>query len=335
MSARRLAQAQPESFTFSKESEKLVTFWMNKYPDGKKASAVIPMLWIAQKQEGWVSEPAIQLIANRLGMPRIRVYEVATFYTQFNLAPVGEHFIQVCGTTPCWLRGAGDIKKICESKIGPKGRVSNNGKLSWNEVECLGACANAPMVQISNVDGDFYYEDLTEENFGALVDKLNNGETVAPGPQSARRASEPAGELTSLTDDALYDGSRAKAISLPNAANAPAKKPKGTKPAPSVTKTPAKSKAKPKPISQAAAAGAEKEPKLLKKAKGKADDLKTLSGVGPKLEALLNSMGVFHFAQIADWGAEEIAWVDARLKFKGRIEREGWVEQAKILVEGK
>ena len=191
---------------------------MNKYPEGKKASAVIPMLWIAQKQEGWVSEPAIMEIAGRLNMPRIRVYEVATFYTQFNLAPVGEHFIQVCGTTPCWLRGAGEIKKVCESKIGPKGRVSSNGKLSWNEVECLGACSNAPMVQISNADGDFYYEDLTEESFGAMVDALDRGEKVEPGPQSERRASEPAGELSSLTEAALYDGSKAKKIKLPNAA---------------------------------------------------------------------------------------------------------------------
>lgn len=344
MSVRRLASQQPDSFAFSKESEKLVTFWMNKYPDGKKASAVIPMLWIAQKQEGWVSEPAIQLIANRLGMPRIRVYEVATFYTQFNLAPVGEHFIQVCGTTPCWLRGAGDIKKVCESKIGPKGHVTANGKLSWNEVECLGACANAPMVQISNADGDFYYEDLTEESFGTLVDKLNKGEAVEPGPQSARQASEPAGELTSLTDASLYDGSKAKKIKLPNSGGS-TDKPTAE---PSRFDPPAKSKAKPKtkvdrtPKTEPKPSDKKpenievgSEPNLLKAPLGDADDLKVLKGVGPKLEKTLNDLGVYHFSQIADWGPDEIAWVDQRLRFKGRIQREGWIEQAKTLMEAK
>lgn len=216
MSVRHLALEQPDSFAFSKESEKLVTFWMNKYPEARKASAVIPMLWIAQKQEGWVSEPAIQHVAERLNMPRIRVYEVATFYTQFNLAPVGEHFIQVCGTTPCWLRGAGEIKAVCEAKIGPKGHVRADGKLSWNEVECLGACANAPMVQISNTAGDDYYEDLTAESFTALIEKLERGEKVEPGPQSERHASEPAGDPVTLTDPALYDGSQAKKLTLPN-----------------------------------------------------------------------------------------------------------------------
>jgi len=335
MSVRRLATVQPESFSFSKESEKLVTFWMNKYPDNKKASAVIPLLWIAQKQEGWVSEPAIQLIANRLNMPRIRVYEVATFYTQFNLAPVGEHFIQVCGTTPCWLRGAGDIKSVCEKKIGPKGTVRADGKLSWNEVECLGACANAPMVQISNTAGDYYYEDLTVESFTALIEKLERGEKVEPGPQSDRKTSEPAGEPATLTDAALFDGSKAKKISLPNAVSKSGSKPEAPKAAPSAAKPPAKSKARPKPVAPVASAGQEREPRLLKAADGQPDDLKRLSGVGPKLEQLLNSLGVFHFSQIAEWGEDEIAWVDARLKFKGRIEREGWVEQAKALAEAK
>ncbi|MCW5723760.1 MAG: NADH-quinone oxidoreductase subunit NuoE [Maricaulaceae bacterium] len=240
MSVRRLHAEQPESFAFSKDSEKLVKFWLGKYPKGREASAVIPLLWIAQKQEGWVSEPAIRHVADRLGMPHIRVLEVATFYTQFNLAPAGEHLIQVCGTTPCWLRGAGELKKVCESRIGPKGQVSADGKFSWVEVECLGACANAPMVQISNRHGDDYYEDLTAESLNAILDVLARGETPAPGPQSDRKTSEPAGEAVTLTDKSLYDGSRAKPVKLPHAASPAAEAAPVKKARPSAKKAPAK-----------------------------------------------------------------------------------------------
>ncbi|MAB70187.1 MAG: NADH-quinone oxidoreductase subunit E, partial [Oceanicaulis sp.] len=144
MSARRIAAEQPESFAFNEKSEAKVKFWLAKYPEERKASAVIPLLWIAQKQDNWVSEPAMREIAARCGMPYIRVYEVATFYTMFNLEQTGKHLIQVCGTTPCWLRGADDLKAVCEKKIGKKGRehVSSDGMLAWEEVECLGACAN-------------------------------------------------------------------------------------------------------------------------------------------------------------------------------------------------
>ncbi|WP_421791503.1 NADH-quinone oxidoreductase subunit NuoE [Hyphobacterium sp.] len=321
MSARKLSLEQPESFSFSKESEKEIKFWLNKYPDVKKASAVIPMLWIAQKQDGWVSEPAMRAIADRLGMPKIRVMEVATFYTMFNLEPAGEHLIQVCGTTPCWLRGADDIKKACLDKIGPKGTVSADGKFSWMEVECLGACANAPMVQISNATSDHYFEDLTGESMAAILDDLATGKSPKPGSQTGRSCSEAEGGSIALTDKSLYDGSLAKPIKLPNAANDTGKKPvpaKTTKP------TPAKAV-------KAAAPAEGKAPKLLKKAEGKPDDLKQISGVGPKLEGLLHELGVFHFHQIASWTADEIAWVDDRLKFKGRIERDGWIEQAKKL----
>lgn len=219
MSARKIALDQPESFSFSKDSEKEIKFWLSKYPESKKASAVIPMLWIAQKQDGWVSEPAMREIADRLGMPKIRVIEVATFYTMFNLAPAGEHLIQLCGTTPCWLRGADDLKKACADKIGPKGQVSADGKLSWMEVECLGACANAPMVQISNAAGDHYYEDLTGETMGQIIDDLVAGKMPKPGSQIGRSCSEAEGGSMALTDGALYDGSLGKKIKLPNAAN--------------------------------------------------------------------------------------------------------------------
>ncbi len=219
MSVRRLAEEQPESFAFSKDSEAKVKFWLNKYPGDRKASAVIPLLWIAQKQENWVSEPAMREIAARCEMPYIRVYEVATFYTMFNLAPTGQHLIQVCGTTPCWLRGADALKAVCEKKIGPKGRahVSADGKLAWEEVECLGACANAPMVQVSNTEGDLYYEDLTPEALEGMLDDLVAGKAIKDGPISGRKASEPTGaKHPVLKDEALFDGSRAAPAALPN-----------------------------------------------------------------------------------------------------------------------
>jgi NADH-quinone oxidoreductase subunit E len=228
MSVRRLATAeqQPESFTFSKESEKKIAFWMNKYPEDRKASAVIPLLWLAQKQEGWVSEPALRDIAARCEMPYIRVYEVATFYTMFNLEPVGQHLIQVCGTTPCWLRGADDLKAVCEKRIGKKGRgnVSADGKFSWEEVECLGACSNAPMVQIANKDGDFYYEDLTAEALERILDDLAAGKPVEMGPVTGRKCSEPTeADVAVLASAELYDGSRARPLPyLPNTPEAKA-----------------------------------------------------------------------------------------------------------------
>jgi len=215
MSVRRLAKEQPESFAFNKKSEDEIKFWLAKYPEEKKASAVIPMLWIAQKQDGWVCEPAIREIADRLGMPYIRVYEVATFYTMFNLAPVGEHLIQVCGTTPCMLRGSDELISVCKKRIGKQHEISEDGKFTWVEVECMGACANAPMIQLANKDGDHYIEDLDAESFEKLLDDLAAGKKVKYGPQSERNASEPHGTKV-LTDESLYDGSRAKPVTLPN-----------------------------------------------------------------------------------------------------------------------
>jgi len=226
MSVRRLAKIQPESFAFNEDSEAKIAFWMKKYPEERKASAVIPLLWIAQKQDGWVSEPAMREIAARCAMPYIRVYEVATFYTMFNLEPVGQHLIQVCGTTPCWLRGADGLKAVCETRIGPKGRghLSAGGTFSWEEVECLGACSNAPMVQISNADGDYYYEDLTPEALEAILDDLAAGKPVETGPVTRRHCSEPTeAKVKVLEDAALFDGSRAKSITLPHSTRAAAK----------------------------------------------------------------------------------------------------------------
>ncbi len=228
MSARRLAKEQPDSFVLSAASKKEIARWIKKYPKGRQRSALIPALWIVQKQaDGWLPAPALEAVALHLDMAYIRVYEVATFYTMFNLAPVGEHHIQLCGTTPCWLRGAGDLKKVCESKIGPKGSVSEDGKLSWIEVECLGACANAPMVQISNSSGDDYYEDLDTENFGGLLDDLAAGRKVSAGPQSARHTSEPITGAATLNAKGFYN--KVKKKKLPNTAKKPTKKKAGAK----------------------------------------------------------------------------------------------------------
>ncbi len=217
MAHRRLSPDQPDSFAFAPERKGEVKFWLDKYPADRKRSAVIPLLWVAQKQEGWVSEPAMREIAQLLETPYIRVMEVATFYTMFNLAPVGRYFVQLCGTTPCMLRGSEDLKKVCRARIGDQNHVTEDGLFSWLEVECLGACCNAPMVQISTTTSDHYYEDLTPESFEALLDGLAEGRDVAPGPQSDRVSSEPAGGATSLTDPSLYDGSRAQPLAaIPN-----------------------------------------------------------------------------------------------------------------------
>ncbi|MFO1019005.1 MAG: NADH-quinone oxidoreductase subunit NuoE [Hyphomonadaceae bacterium] len=211
MSVRRLAAEQPDSFAFKSETMEQVRWWMAKYPPERKQSAVIPILWLVQKQEGWVSEPAIQEIAKLLAMPTIRVLEVATFYTMFHLAPVGKHHFQLCGTTPCMLRGAEDLKKVCKSRIGEKHAVSADGLFSWEEVECVGACVNAPVIAID----DYYHEDLTPDALEALMDKLARGEKITPGSAIGRDASAPEGGAKTLTDPALYDGSLGRPITLP------------------------------------------------------------------------------------------------------------------------
>ena len=207
MSVRRLAPAevQPASFAFSPENEAWAQDLLTHYPAGKQASAVIPFLMRAQDQEGWVSKAAIETIADRLGMKHIRVLEVATFYTQFQLGPVGTAaHVQVCGTTPCMLRGSDEIIKICKNRIAEhQHELSADGKFSWEEVECLGACVNAPMVAVFHDT----YEDLTGETFNAVLDAFARGETPKPGPQIGRVGSEAEGGATTLTDPGLYDGS--------------------------------------------------------------------------------------------------------------------------------
>ena len=213
MSVRRLSPIQPDSFAFKPETLKEVKRWMANYPPGKQQSAVIPLLWLVQKQEGWVSEPAIRVVAETLGMPVIRVLENATFYTMFMLEPVGTHaLVQICGTTPCQLRGAEDIIAVCKKKIGPRDHRSADGKFYWQEVECMGACSNAPMAAIN----DYYYEDLTPESFETLLDEFAAGKPREPGSVIGRQNAAPAGGPTTLTDPSLYDGSAAKKIKIPN-----------------------------------------------------------------------------------------------------------------------
>ncbi|MBL6426202.1 MAG: NADH-quinone oxidoreductase subunit E [Maritimibacter sp.] len=195
---RRLHHEQPASFAFTPDNQAWAEAQMTKYPEGRQASAIIPLLWRAQEQEGWLTKPAIEGVADMLGMEYIRALEVATFYFMFQLQPVGSvaHF-QICGTTSCMIMGAEDLIAVCKEKIAPNPHeLSADGKFSWEEVECLGSCANAPMAQI----GKDYYEDLTTESFGDLIDRMGAGEVPVPGPQNGRYASEPAGGLTSLKD---------------------------------------------------------------------------------------------------------------------------------------
>lgn len=214
MSVRRLAETQPESFAFSEASLEQARWWIDKFPTGRQQSAVIPLLWLVQKQEGWVPEPALRVVAEMLDMPIIRVFENVTFYTMFQLSPVGTTaHIQLCGTTPCMLRGAGELRQVLEKVIGPVGHRSRDGRFSWEEVECMGACANAPMVAIN----DAYFEDLTAKDLATVIGALATGETPETGSYGGRQGCEPQGGPLTLTDPELYDGSRARPLGrLPN-----------------------------------------------------------------------------------------------------------------------
>lgn len=208
MSVRRLApkEVQPESFVFTDANLAWAERTIAKFPPGRQASAVIPLLMRAQEQAGgWVSEPAMRYVGDMLGMAPIRVYEVATFYTQFQLQPVGRKaHIQVCGTTPCMLRGAEDLMKVCKRRINEEPfHLSENGDFSWEEVECAGTCVNAPMVQVWKD----VYEDLTPEDLDKILDAFERGEKPAAGPQNGRFTSAPAGGLRVLTSPELFDGS--------------------------------------------------------------------------------------------------------------------------------
>lgn len=420
MSVRRLADAsvQPASFAFNEANAAAAQQWIAKYPKGREQSAIIPLLMIAQEQEGWVTKAAIETISDMLGMPRIRGLEVATFYTQYQLNPVGTRaHIQVCGTTPCMLRGSEALMDVCRSKIHhDQFHTNDNGTLSWEEVECLGACVNAPMVMIFKDT----FEDLTPERLAEIIDlyEAGKGAEVKPGPQNGRTGSEPATGLTTLKSEkailkstrdkeakAAAKAARQAAAAAPAAASAavvsqapaappsapvgPSKsgKPKTdapeTSPAlrtPSPVKvSPATEKAAsvraprhsaananqaspeveavskprsgPKPKAEPASAFKSPEAKqpATKTAKpsledknrpagiarpATVDDLKLISGVGPKIEGVLHSLGIYTFAQVSAWRKAEREWVDGYLNFRGRIERDDWVKQAKALAKG-
>jgi NADH-quinone oxidoreductase subunit E len=290
----------------------------------------------------------MRAVADKLGMAYIRVYEVVTFYTMFNMSPVGEHFVQLCGTTPCWLRGSDDLKAVMQRRIGPQNTITADGKLSWLEVECLGACANAPMVQISNADGDSYYEDLTAESFDALLDKLVAGETPDYGPQNDRHTSEPLGGPQALMTDTIFDQER-KLKALPNAGKKAAithhaADPKGNRATKSGRKNKPKSEtvpkaARPPKSSEAKSPGSKPKPTAKPKVlytdgptDGTPDDLKKIKGIGPKFEGDLNAKGIYYFRQIGAWKAADIKMVEGVIdSFPGRIKRDEWVKQGKAL----
>ncbi|MGI6852607.1 NADH-quinone oxidoreductase subunit E [Mesorhizobium sp. 1B3] len=407
MSVRRLAEpaVQPATFAFDEAFSAQVKTWIKKYPEGREQSAVIPLLMLAQEQEGWVTKAAIEHVADMLGMPYIRVLEVATFYTQFQLKPVGTRaHVQVCGTTPCMLRGSEALMDVCRSKIHHDQFHTNaDGTLSWEEVECLGACVNAPMVMIFKDT----YEDLTPERLAEIIDEFEagRGDSVSTGPQNGRFLSAPLSGLTSLSDEkAVLKTTRAKEAKAapagaavanaegPVAPSKPAKpktdaletnpavkSPSPAKVAPAAEKAASVraprysangankaseavekvSKQRKGPLQKAEPAAAYKAPERLtgqpigadakKPAKPAlddknrpagiekptvVDDLKLISGVGSKIEETLHSLGIFTFAQVASWKKAERAWVDSYLNFKGRIERDDWVKQAKALAKG-
>ena len=187
---------QPATFSFTEQNMAKARDLIARYPPNRQASAALPLLDLAQRQhDGWLPRAAMDYVAGLLEMPRIRVYEVATFYTMYNLAPVGRHLLQVCTTTPCWLQGCDEIVAACKRRLGIGfGETTEDGKFTLREVECLGACVNAPMMQI----GDDYYEDLDAASTEAILDALARGERPRPGPQNGRHTSEPEGGPTTL-----------------------------------------------------------------------------------------------------------------------------------------
>ncbi|WP_422050951.1 NADH-quinone oxidoreductase subunit NuoE [Shimia sp.] len=355
---RRLYHEQPESFAFTAANQTWAEAQITKYPDGRQASAVIPLLWRAQEQEGWLTKPAIEAVADMLGMAYMRVLEVASFYFMFQLQPVGSvAHIQICGTTSCMICGAEDLIAVCKEKIAAKPHeLSADGKFSWEEVECLGACTNAPMAQI----GKDYFEDLTAEGFAQMLDDMAAGNVPTPGPQNGRYAAEPLSGLTSLKD---YDSGQTQynasvqlatdigdSIKRIDGTEVPILTPwvgkdgvvagraaEGQPPKPAPTPKPAAKQAEEAKKADQKAEKKASKPKAKAKKPAKADaadDLKQLKGVGPALEKKLHDAGVTTFAQIAGWSADDIAEMDDKLSFKGRIDRDGWVEQAKLLAEG-
>ena len=198
MSIKKVAKEQPETFEFNEKSLEISKKIISNYPEGKQQSAVMALLYIAQRQNNnWIPLSAMKYIARYLDMPYIKVYEVATFYSMYNLAPVGEYFFQVCTTTPCMLRGAYKLVDVCKNKISKnESEISKDGKISWIEVECLGACVNAPMMQIN----DDYYEDLDEAKLDKIISNIKQGKKIEPGSYRGRKSAEPENNRSTLMD---------------------------------------------------------------------------------------------------------------------------------------
>ena len=319
---RRLHPNQPDSFAFTDANQAWAEAQMTKFPEGRQASAIIPLLWRAQEQEGWLTRPAIERVAEMLDMAYMRALEVASFYFMFQLQPVGgvAHF-QICGTTTCMICGAEDLVGVCREKIAAKPHeISSDGKFSWEEVECLGACANAPMAQV----GKDYYEDLTAVRLGEIIDEMAAGEIPAPGPQNGRFAAEPLAGLTSLTAHAAGREVLNASVGLASTQADTLKRIDGTE-LPLIMPW-LNSDDRGSALDPSASA----RPTTLAKARdGGPDKLTKIKGIGPKLQELLFSMGFFHFDQIASWDKSQVAWVDENLDgFKGRASRDDWVAQA-------
>ncbi|GAB5469041.1 MAG: hypothetical protein Kilf2KO_20710 [Rhodospirillales bacterium] len=319
MSQTSYRPAEAGDFVFSDENEATARRIIARYPEDRQRSAVIPLLEIAQRQnDGWLSGEAIEFVAKRLGMAPIRVHEVASFYTMFNKKPVGRYLLQVCRTTPCWLRGSDNltdtIRKVCDIEIGG---TSADGLFTLVEVECLGACCNAPMVQIN----DDYYEDLTAESMASLLEDLKAGRSPKVGSQVGRVASARVDGPHTLTEVPPPAGGGILRADPPEEAVA-------EEPAPAPA--PAEPPADATPEEKADAVGT--RPVGLEAPRGgKADDLKTIKGIGPANEENLHGLGIYHFDQVAGWSEAEAAWVGSFLSFPGRIEREEWIAQAKAL----
>ncbi len=346
MSVRRLAEdtVQPGEFKFNPANANWAKEKIKDFPKGREASAVIPLLMRAQEQDGWVTRASIEHMADMLNMPYIRVLEVATFYTQFQLKPVGtKAHIQVCGTTPCMLRGSDDLMKVCKNKINKEPFKTNEaGTLSWEEVECLGSCVNAPMVMVLKDT----YEDLTPERLEEIIDlfEAGKGSEVPVGTQIDRIGSAPIGGLTALTSDPNVKKSKSKKAKSKKTESATASTVSAVEPSAKA----AASKSKAKPAKKAAVKPAAKKAKKAEavadlddknRPKGmerpdEIDDLKLISGIGPKIEGILHELGIFKFEQVGKWKKAESDWVDGYLSFKGRIERDGWIKQAKAFAKG-
>ena len=321
---RRLHEEQPRSFSFTSENKAWAEAQIKKYPVGREASAIIPLLWRAQEQEGWLTRPAIEHVADLLGMAYMRALEVATFYFMFHLQPVGKvAHVQVCGTLSCMLCGAEDLITVCKEKISPNPhQLSADGNFSWEEVECLGACSNAPMAQI----GKDYYEDLSEETLRQIIDNLCTEELPTPGPQNGRFASEPKQGLTSLTK---YESGRTKfngSVQMAFDLKDTIKRRDGTE---TELVTPWFKVGKKKPMQSAM-----RKPKILKSPKkSMPGDLSSLSGLGEKAKNILNRLGIFYIVQVSQWGAEEINWVHSHSSGSLSLNKlKSFVEQAKIFV---